>query len=141
MGHSSLMIRDLEAVPERSLLATVVSLALTDACSTPPKPDKNKDKLRDTPAGLRMSRDAFTAMRFLFDTKHAGLEEYSIWLDFDAGNFRNKLHEIMADNGPNQINGFDSTQRRNFRYNYLMWRKAKDMADVPEEEESEDAAV
>jgi hypothetical protein len=140
MGHSSL-IRVSDELPERSLLATVVLLAINDACSTPPKPDKNKNRLRDTPAGLRMSRDAFTAMRFLFDTKHAGLEEYSLWLDFDAGSFRNKLHEIMADNGPNQINGFDATHRRNFRYNYLMWRKAKDMADVPEEEESEDAAV
>lgn len=125
------------ADPERALLATVVLLALTDACSTPPRPDRNKEK--DTPAGLRMTTDAFTAMRFFFDTRTAGLDAYAAWLDFDLDSFRSRLHAIMADNGPNKINGFDPMQRRNFRYNYVMWRKAKEMDETLEEtEENED---
>jgi hypothetical protein len=85
-----------------------------------------------------MHRDAFTAMRFLFDTTQAGLEEYSMWLDFDAGHFRKKLRETMIDNGPHNVNGFESMQRRNFRYNYGMWLRTKDLSDMFEEE-SEDA--
>jgi hypothetical protein len=123
-----------EELPERSLLATVVLLAVNDACAAPPKPDNKKD----APAGLRMHRDAFTAMRFLFDTTQAGLEEYSMWLDFDAGHFRKKLRETMIDNGPHNVNGFESMQRRNFRYNYGMWLRTKDLSDMFEEE-SEDA--
>jgi hypothetical protein len=104
-------------VPERSLLASVVLLAVADACQAPPK----RDDRRDAPAGLRMARESFTAMRFLFDTSVSGLNEYSLWLDFDADNFRTHLQKTMADNGPHRINGFEPMQRRNFRYNYNMW--------------------
>jgi hypothetical protein len=133
MAQNSLM-RVSDELPERSLLATVVLLAVNDACAAPPKLEKKKD----VPAGLRMHRDAFTAMRFLFDTTQAGLEEYSLWLDFDAGHFRKKLRETMIDNGPHTLNGFDPMQRRNFRYNYGMWLRTKDLSDMFEEE-SEDA--
>jgi hypothetical protein len=133
MAQNSLM-RVSDELPERSLLAAVVLLAVNDACAAPPKPANKKD----TPAGLRMHRDAFTAMRFLFDTTQAGLEEYSMWLDFDAGHFRKKLQETMINNGPQNLNGFEPMQRRNFRYNYGMWLRTKDLSDMFEEE-SEDA--
>jgi hypothetical protein len=121
------------AIPERSLLASVVMLAVTDACLSPPKRDKKKDQ----PAGLRMARESFTAMRFLFDTSVSGLKEYSLWLDFDADNFRRHLQNTMADNSPHKINGFEPMQRRNFRYNYNMWRKAS-AAGLLDVEESDD---
>jgi len=133
MAQNSLM-RVSDELPERSLLATVVLLAVNDACAAPPKLEKKKD----VPASLRMHPDAFTAMRFLFDTTQAGLEEYSLWLDFDAGHFRKKLQETMIDNGPQNLNGFEPMQRRNFRYNYGMWLRTKDLSDMFEEE-SEDA--
>jgi hypothetical protein len=104
-------------VPERSLLASVVLLAITDACQAPPKSETR----RGASAGLRMATESFTAMRFLFDTAVSGLKEYSLWLDFDADNFRTHLQKTMADNGPHRINGFEPIQRRNFRYNYNMW--------------------
>jgi hypothetical protein len=124
------------AIPERSLLASVVLLAVNDACSAPPKTDRSKR----TPAGLRIGVDAFTAMRFLFDDRVSGLDAYAEWLDFDLGHFRAKLRSIMADTGPLVIQGFESMQRRNFRFNYGCWLQTLDMDDVMEGvvEESED---
>lgn len=125
------------ATPERSLLASVVLLAVSDACSPPSKEDRKKPKKAS--AGLRMHRDTFTAMRFLFDTSASGLDAYAEWLDFDLGHFRMKLQSVMADNSPHVIQGFDPMQRRNFRYNYGLWLQVRDMVnEVDEHEESDD---
>ena len=102
----------------RNLLATVVQLAVTDACSQPPK--RRKD---DTGVLSRITVDAITALRFLFDESVSGLNEYATWLDFDPGHFRLKLQETMYNNSPLPVNGFESNQRRNFRYNYTTWRR------------------
>jgi hypothetical protein len=109
----------------RALLATVVLLAVSDACTTPQKPRKG-----DSPK-IPMPMEAFTAMRFLFDTSVSGLNEYAMWLDFDPDQFRRKLLATMADNSANVINGHDSTHRRHFRINYNIWRRIKNL-DVSE---------
>lgn len=102
----------------RSLLATVVQLAVMDACVQPPK------RRRDDKGVLsRITVDALTALRFLFDESVSGLNEYATWLDFDPGHFRRKLQETMYNNSPLPVNGFDPNQRRNFRYNYTTWRR------------------
>ena len=126
------------ATPERSLLASVVLLAVNDACSVPPKPDKDNHKNKKTPAGFRISRDAFTAMRFFFDTRVSGVDAYAEWLDFDLDSFRNRLRTIMSNNGPTHIHGFDPMQRRNFRYNYGMWLKVREMDSTEDEPEESD---
>lgn len=108
-------------IPERSLLSTVVLIALHDACEAPPRSIR---RAVDTP---RISSEAFTAMRFLFDESVSGLREYSMWLDFEATPFREKLLTLMSNNGPMKLNGFEPMQRRNFRYNYGMWFRAKNM--------------
>lgn len=102
----------------RSLMATVVQLAVMDACAQPPKRRKE-----DRGVLSRITVDALTAMRFLFDESLSGLNEYATWLDFDPGHFRLKLQETMYDNSPLSVNGFDPLQRRHFRYNYTTWRR------------------
>lgn len=102
----------------RSLLATVVQLAVMDACAQPPKRRKDEKTVLS-----RITVDALTAMRFLFDESLSGLNEYAAWLDFDPGHFRLKLQETMYNNSPLTVNGFDPNQRRNFRYNYTTWRR------------------
>jgi hypothetical protein len=62
-------------------------------------------------------------MRFLFDTREAGLAEYATWLDFDANVFRTKLLEKMRDSAPHQAGGYTPPERRAFRFNYTFWVK------------------
>ena len=120
---------DTSSKPERALLAQVVLLALNDACQAPYKSDE----------GLRMGRDAFTAMRFLFDKNTSGLNEYATWLGFDPGHFRLKLLNIMADSSPKIIGEWDAMKRRTFRMNHKLWQNLQDMAlDIPEEEEDDE---
>jgi hypothetical protein len=100
----------------RALLATVVQLALSDACTAPVKRYDGR---------LPITTDAFTAMRFLFDTSVPGLNEYATWLDINPDRMRAKLHEMMQDTSPNTHNGFDAMQRRYMRQNYQAWRSVK----------------
>jgi hypothetical protein len=81
---------------------------------------------------------AFTAMRFIFDEHVSGLNEYAAWLDFDPGQFRAKLLATMKDSSALEINGFNSMQRRNFRYNYSHWKKIHDTGLFLEPEEAEE---
>ncbi len=128
--------RDGEATAERSLLASVVLLAVTDACAAPFK--QKPTKIRQRRKQRRMRRDAFTAMRFIFDARVSGLETYAEWLDFDVDNFRTKLLAIMRNNGSLPVNGFEPKKRIQFQRNYDMWLALKDLPDAIEQTEKND---
>lgn len=115
----------------RSLLATVVLLAVADSCIRPPKPIKGERPK------IPMATEAFTAMRFLFDETLPGLNEYATWLDMEPSHFRMKLLETMRSESPSIINGYDPSDRRAFRYNYGVWYRLKNQYDVQQEEEEE----
>jgi hypothetical protein len=121
--------RDSQAEACRRLLSAVVVVALRDACSVPPKRGVG---------GMPISTDAFTAMRFFFDTSVSGLNEYLAWFDIDAGQYRRRLKEVMWDSSAHRINGFESMDRRNFRYNYRMWEKLRDNLPLDFNEEEND---
>lgn len=129
-----------DAKAERSLLASVVLAALADACSPPPKSDKSKRAVMKSPiAGFKIARDAFTAMRFLFDKQLSGLDAYAAWLDFETDHFRLKLLKVMSDNSPHVIQGFEPMQRKNFRFNYGLWLQTKgevgELDDIDDDED------
>lgn len=113
----------------RSLLASVVMLAVADACSEPPRRPKNKTNDRIIP----ISRDAWTAMRFLFNTNEPGLNEYAAWLDIDPDQFRKRLVQAMQDSSPMVKYGFDPSQRRAFRFNHGWWIRTQDNQEFSEE--------
>lgn len=125
---------DTSSKPERNLLAQVVLLCLNDACQTPIKDGKH----------VRLGKNSFTAMRFLFDTRVAGLNEYALWLGFDADQARTRLLRLIADQGPNKIGDFDSMQRRNFRINYKLWKNMRDLdqygLDIMDDDDDNDHA-
>jgi len=104
---------EIQAKACRALLASVVAAAVNDATIAPTKRQRDNS--------LPMHIDAFTAMRFLFDTSVSGLNEYATWLDFDPGQFRLKLKQIMVNESAIDKSGFDSMRRRYFRQNYGMW--------------------
>jgi hypothetical protein len=112
------------------LLSAVVITALRDACSTPPRERVGSRR--------RLNTDAFTAMRFLFDERVSGLNEYLIWFDIDAGQYRMRLRQMMFDDTPFIRNGFDTLDRRNFRFNYRLWEQTKDAQYDESEGESDD---
>lgn len=113
----------LEAYDENSqtracqkLLAAVVAVAVNDTCVEPFRAT-SKDKT------LFIRKDTVTAFRFLFSKEVSGLDSYALWLDFNPDNFRRKLLDAMWDESVDTVAGKDSQQRRNFRYNYKLWRK------------------
>lgn len=118
--------RGFQAQAARRLLSAVVVTALRDSCATPPKRGVG---------GMPISTDAFTAMRFFFDTSVSGLNEYLAWFDIDTEQYRRRLKEVMWDSSAHRINGFESMERRNFRYNYRMWEKLKDNLPIDFSEE------
>jgi hypothetical protein len=103
------------------ILASVVHLAIKDACNRPPT-NKRGRSVGD------MDTDAFTAMRFLFDDRCSGLKEYATWLDFDSSQFRRKLLKTMEDNTAVMIGTITPEDRRAFRFNYKTWVTTKDFA-------------
>lgn len=128
---------------ERALLSQVILIAINDACTAPNPELRRKHKSYINHTNFRMHTDSFTAMRFLFDESVSGLNEYALWLDFDAGQFRRKLLEIMAKNNANTINGYSPTHRRCFRLNYKMWQQlnAADIAALEMDAEIGDDAL
>lgn len=116
----------------RSLLASVVSTAVTDACYPPIVEAVGKKRVVKG-----MNSYAFTAMRFLFDTNVSGLDVYASWLDFDAGQFRGKLLALMGNKQAGLVRGYTDTQRMNFCRNYRLWLKLPQDHE-PEETEDED---
>ena len=77
-------------------------------------------------------------MRFLFDERVSGLNEYLMWFDIDPGQYRMRLRQMMADDGPFVRNGFDASDRRNFRYNYKAWERMKDDLHIEDTEGEND---
>jgi hypothetical protein len=108
----------------KALLANVVLLAIADATS---EPTNKKIKV-----GEIVLTDQYTAIRFLFDEREAGVEAYAHWLDFDVDQFRTRLRKIMSDNSAVHVNGYSPLQRRNFRFNYAQWL-ANTTLELPEE--------
>ena len=132
---SRMLDRDEQARSCHRLLSSVIITAIRDGCATPPK---NRG-LKDGEAKFPMGIDSFTAMRFLFDTSVSGIAEYLAWFDIDPGQYRMRLLETMANNSALKVNGFEPLDRRNFRYNYGMWLRLKDRADIGKlETENED---
>jgi hypothetical protein len=107
---------------ERSLLAQVVLVAINDACTKPSEETRRANHKYLMTSNRRMHRDTFTAMRFLFDKSKSGLNEYAIWLDFDADQFRAKLLKLMADSSNNVISSYTPMDRRYFRINYKLFQ-------------------
>jgi hypothetical protein len=117
----------------RSLLASVVSTAVLDACIPPIVEETGKKRV------VRgMDVDAFTAMRFLFDTNVSGLDVYASWLDFDAGQFRHKLLELMNNKQAGPLRGYSAQQRMNFCRNYRLWQQMPNDYEPQEREEADD---
>lgn len=100
---------DFQSQQCRHLLATVVNLAVNDACQIPGKE--------------RPSTDALTAMRFLFDETESGLNEYAEILDINPGQFRSRLLKIMKTTSVGEINGYTESQRIYFMRNYRFWQQ------------------
>jgi hypothetical protein len=100
-----LMFNAIQAKRNKHLFWTVIELAIADACVAP---------LKDSP-----SAKAKTAMRFIT----TNIDNYLIWLDVDAGNFRKRLIEAMY---TEQTNKFSDMDKRAFRYNYKWWINNKD---------------
>lgn len=126
------------ASPEKALLSQVILLAVQDGCATPDKKDI-KTKGFTYYGNTRMRTNVYTAMRFLFDDRVAGLNEYAAWLDFDPGQFRKKLLELMANDGPNIINHYTSMHRRAFRINKRLYDiMESNQLNVTMEEEDEE---
>lgn len=101
-----LMFNAIQAKRNKHLFWTVIELAVADACAKP---------LEDRRPVAR----AITAMRFIT----TNIDNYLIWLDVDAGNFRKRLIEALHTEKPNK---FSDTDKRAFRYNYKWWINNKD---------------
>jgi hypothetical protein len=112
--------------PERALLSQVVLTAINDACIAPNPEFRRKHKSYIHSKTFRMYTNSFTSMRFLFDESVSGLNEFSVWLDFDPGHFRQKLITLMDDQSASTKNGYTPMQRRCFRINYKMWKTLSD---------------
>jgi hypothetical protein len=114
----------------QQLLASVIATAINDACAEPFRATR-KDKT------LRMRYETITAFRFLFDETVSGIESFALWLDFNESLFRRKLLETMANDSQLVVAGKNPEMRRNFRYNYKLWKKLSTI-DVPPEPEEDD---
>lgn len=90
-----------QAMRCRQLLATVVNLAIEDACKAP---------------YVRPSIETITALRFLVgDTKTASVDNYLVWLDMEPQAFKKRLLEAMY---ADRHRSFSDGQRRAFRANH-----------------------
>ena len=98
------------STPEERLFAAVVGLALRDACLRPGKEGKR----------LRVAEDAMSAHRFIWTD---AIDAYLHWLDMDAGQFRVRLENIMADMSALKVSGFMPEERRAFRINKRLWEE------------------
>ncbi len=127
---------ELQLRSDRALLAAVINLAVSDATTAPlPSEDRRRRNPEERTAAQRrrwisttrvpISRNAFTAMRFLFDKDSSGAAEYLTWLDIEPENYLNRLMDTMYDESVQSVRGFEPIKRRNFRMNYKMWLAIK----------------
>lgn len=122
------------------LLAAVVATAIRDLSIAPVKttgkPDPNK---RGHPSEIMrlngINQHAFSAARFLFG-KNGGLSAYLHWLDMNPKSFRQHLLDVMWNDSPVVVGGFDSQARRAMKANYLRWMDLQ-WIDQPEGDDDE----
>lgn len=112
---------DFQSQQCRHLLATVINLAVNDACQVPGKE--------------RPSTDALTAMRFLFDETESGLNEYAEILDINPGQFRSRLLKIMKTTSVGEINGYTESQRLHFMRNFRFWQQNPNQLEIADVDE------
>ena len=104
------------------LLSAVVALAVQDAQLPPRKIGK-----------VRIPKDeAISAIYFLF--QHS--DSYLNLLDMDPEQFRDRLLKLMFDMNKKVVQ-FESSKRRNFRYNYQWMRRKENIADLTKAYEAE----
>lgn len=76
-----------------------------------------------------ISPHAFTAARFLFDTSVTGVDAYLEWLDIDPDTWRKKLREVIDNDTPLRVGGFEPEQRRNMRVNLKIYNRLSYLTD------------
>jgi hypothetical protein len=104
------------------LLSAVVALAVQDAQLPPRKIGK-----------VRIPKDeAISAIYFLF--QHS--DSYLNLLDMDPEQFRDRLLKLMFEMNKKVVQ-FESSKRRNFRYNYQWMRRKENIADLTKAYEAE----
>ena len=104
------------------LISAVVALAVQDAQLAPRKIGK-----------VRIPTDeAISAIYFLF--QHS--DNYLNLLDMDPEQFRDRLLKLMFDMNKKVVQ-FESSKRRNFRYNYQWMRRKENIADLTKAYEAE----
>jgi len=104
------------------LISAVVALAVQDAQLAPRKIGK-----------VRIPTDeAISAIYFLF--QHS--DNYLNLLDMDPEQFRDRLLKLMFDMNKKVVQ-FESSKRRNFRYNYQWMRRKENILDLTKAYEAE----
>jgi len=104
------------------LLSAVVALAVQDAQLAPRKIGR-----------IRIPTDeAISAIYFLF--QHS--DSYLNLLDIDPEQFRDRLLKLMFEMNKKVVQ-FESSKRRNFRYNYQWMRRKENIADLTKAYETE----
>jgi len=104
------------------LISAVVALAVQDAQLAPRKIGK-----------VRIPTDeAISAIYFLF--QHS--DNYLNLLDMDPEQFRDRLLKLMFDMNKKVVQ-FESSKRRNFRYNYQWMRRKENIEDLTKAYEAE----
>jgi len=115
------------------LLAAVVACALRDLAA----PGFGRTfrsavasaKKQSPLATAGISPHAFTAARFLFDTSVTGVDAYLEWLDIDPDTWRKKLRNVIDDDTPLRVGGFEPEQRRNMRVNLKIYNRLSYLTD------------
>lgn len=123
------------------LLAAVVACALRDLSA----PGFGRSYRRIVAgAGKRspikeagISPHAFTAARFLFDATATGVDAYLEWLDIDPDTWRRKLLDVIADDTPMRVGGFEPEQRRNMRVNLRVYKSLAHLTDKEIDDDDE----
>ena len=104
------------------LLSAVVALAVQDAQLAPRKIGK-----------IRIPTDeSISAIYFLF--QHS--DSYLNLLDIDPEQFRDRLLKLMFEMNKKVVQ-FESSKRRNFRYNYQWMRRKENISDLTKAYEAE----
>lgn len=104
------------------LISAVVALAVQDAQLAPRKIGR-----------IRIPTDeSISAIYFLF--QHS--DNYLNFLDMDPEQFRNRLLKLMFEMNEKVVQ-FESSKRRNFRYNYQWMRRKENIADLTKAYEAE----
>lgn len=129
----------------KRLLAAVVANAVRDLAAVGNQRDWRKQPVlseheRQTPRKTlrdhKLSEHAFTAARFLLDRKNPGVDAYLEWLDIDPPEWRKRLLEMMWDDRPKIVGGFDEFARRAMKVNYLKYLELT-WLEIEDEDEDE----